>query len=160
MTKVLVVGGCGYIGGFLTDFLTENKYEVTVYDNLPFETRYLKDTNFIFGDIRDKNKLQNIVGNFDAVVWLAGLVGDGACSVNPELTKQLNVDTVKWLVDNYSGKIIFPSTCSVYGVNNDLISESAEPNPLSLYAATKLEAEKYVLSKRPSALVFRLGTRS
>lgn len=158
MRKVLVVGGCGYIGGFLTDYLTENKYEVTVYDNLLFETRYLKDCNFIFGDIRDKDKLQKIINDFDVVVWLAGLVGDGACSVNPELTKQLNVDTVKWLVDNYGGKIVFPSTCSVYGMNNDLISENAEPNPLSLYAATKLEAEKYVLSKKPGALVFRLGT--
>jgi nucleoside-diphosphate-sugar epimerase len=158
MRKVLVVGGCGYIGGFLTDYLTENKYEVTVYDNLLFETRYLKDCNFIFGDIRDKDKLQKIINDFDVVVWLAGLVGDGACSVNPELTKQLNVDTVKWLVDNYGGKIVFPSTCSVYGMNNDLISENAEPNPLSLYAATKLEAEKYVLSKKPDALVFRLGT--
>jgi nucleoside-diphosphate-sugar epimerase len=158
MKRVLVVGGCGYIGGFLTDYLTENKNEVTVYDNLLFETRYLKDCNFIFGDIRDKDKLQKIINDFDVVVWLAGLVGDGACSVNPELTKQLNVDTVKWLVDNYDGKIVFPSTCSVYGMNNDLISENAEPNPLSLYAATKLEAEKYVLSKKPDALVFRLGT--
>ena len=46
----------------------------------------------------------------------------------------------------------------MYGINNDLISEEATPNPLSLYAATKLEAEQYVLSKRQGALVFRLGT--
>jgi nucleoside-diphosphate-sugar epimerase len=68
-------------------------------------------------------------------VWLAGLVGDGACAVNHNLTKALNVDSVKWLVDNFRGKIVFPSTCSVYGMNNDLIEESAEPNPLSLYAS-------------------------
>lgn len=158
MNNVLIVGGCGYIGGFLTDHLSENGYNVTVYDNLLFESRFLKKCNFIFGDIRDHKKLESVIHQFDVVVWLAGLVGDGACSVNPELTKQLNVDTVKWLVDNYKGKIVFPSTCSVYGMNNDLISEDAGPNPLSLYAATKLEAERYVLQNKPDALVFRLGT--
>jgi len=156
--KVLIVGGCGYIGGFLTDHLTKNGYNVTVYDNLLFESRFMKPCSFIFGDIRDHEKLNSIINNYDVVVWLAGLVGDGACAVNPELTKELNVDSVKWLVDNFKGKIVFPSTCSVYGVNNDLISEDAPPNPLSLYAATKLEAEEYVLKKRPDSLVFRLGT--
>jgi len=156
--NILVVGGCGYIGGFLTDYLSDSNYNVTVYDNLLFESRFMKPCQFIYGDIRDVEKLHQIINNYDIVIWLAGLVGDGACSVNPELTKELNVDTVKWLVDNFSGKIIFPSTCSVYGVNNDLITEAAEPNPLSLYAATKLEAERYVLENKPNALVFRLGT--
>ena len=86
------------------------------------------------------------------------MVGDGACQVNPKLTQDVNVNSFLWLVDNYKGKIVFPSTCSVYGVNNNLIDETAEPNPLSLYAATKLEAERYVLRRRPDALVFRLGT--
>lgn len=158
MKNILVVGGCGYIGGFLTDYLSESNYNVTVYDNLLFESRFMKPCQFIYGDIRDVEKLHQIINNYDIVIWLAGLVGDGACSVNPELTKELNVDTVKWLVDNFNGKIVFPSTCSVYGVNNDLITESAEPNPLSLYAATKLEAERYVLQNKPDALVFRLGT--
>jgi nucleoside-diphosphate-sugar epimerase len=156
--KVLIVGGAGYIGGFLTDHLRNNGYDVSVYDNLLFESRFMKPCDFIFGDIRDQQKLNSIIHKYDTVVWLAGLVGDGACAVNPELTKELNVDTVKWLVDNFKGKIVFPSTCSVYGINNDLISEGAAPNPLSLYAATKLEAEKYVLKKRPDSLVFRLGT--
>ncbi len=156
--KILIVGGAGYIGGFLTDYLIENRLDVTVYDNLLFETRYLKENKFIYGDIRDTKKLSSIVNDYKVVVWLAGLVGDGACAVNPELTKALNVDTVKWLVDNFSGKIIFPSTCSVYGMNNDLITEGATPKPLSLYAATKLEAEKYVLKNATKPLVFRLGT--
>lgn len=156
--KILVVGGAGYIGGFLTDYLIQNRFDVTVYDNLLFETRYLKENNFIYGDIRDTKKLSSIVNDYKVVIWLAGLVGDGACAVNPELTKTLNVDTVKWLVDNYKGKIVFPSTCSVYGMNNDLIDESATPSPLSLYAATKLEAERYVLDNGKKALVFRLGT--
>jgi nucleoside-diphosphate-sugar epimerase len=108
VSKVLVVGGAGYIGGFLTDHLREVGHDVAVYDNLLFEDRFLKDCSFIYGDIRDTEKLSSIVRSFDVVVWLAGLVGDGACAVNHGLTKALNVDSVKWLVDNFRGKIVFP----------------------------------------------------
>lgn len=157
--KVLITGACGYIGGYLTDLLSvEGKYDITAYDNLLFEDRYLKDVDFIKGDIRDYKKLGGIVNNYDAVIWLAGLVGDGACAVNPALTKEINTDTVKWLVDNYNGKIIFPSTCSVYGKNDDILDEDSPTNPLSAYAATKLEAEQYLLEKKPDSLIFRLGT--
>ena len=105
-----------------------------------------------------RRNFPKIVNDYGTVIWLAGLVGDGACAVNPELTKKLNTDCVMWLVNNYEGKIIFPSTCSIYGMNDELLDERANPNPLSLYAATKLEAEKYILRNRSDALVFRLGT--
>ena len=85
-------------------------------------------------------------------------MGDGACQVNPIMTAEVNYESVKWICDNYSGKIIFTSTCSVYGVNNNLIDESATPNPMSVYASTKLKAEQYLLSNHEDCLIFRLGT--
>lgn len=156
--KILVVGGCGYVGGCLTDNLLSKGYDVTVYDDLVYETRFLKKVNFIRGDIRNTEKLSKILPEFETVVWLAALVGDPACAVDVELTRQVNFEPVKWLVDNYKGKIIFPSTCSVYGVNNDLIDETATPNPLSAYAVTKLEAEQYIVNNHKNYLIFRLGT--
>jgi nucleoside-diphosphate-sugar epimerase len=86
------------------------------------------------------------------------MVGDGACQVDPQLTNEINFESVKWLVDNYKGTICFCSTCSIYGANNNLIDETAEPNPLSAYAATKLAAEQYILKNRTDSLIFRLGT--
>ena len=83
---------------------------------------------------------------YDVVIWLAAIVGDGACTVDPFLTQSINEDTVEWLVDNYSGKVVFPSTCSVYGINNDLIDESAPTHPLSMYAITKLAAEHTIVA--------------
>jgi nucleoside-diphosphate-sugar epimerase len=157
-TRILIVGGLGYIGGYLTDYLIEHGYDITVYDNMLFEDRYLKNTKFIYGDIRDSGKLAAVINNFDVVVWLAAIVGDGACAVDVKLTKEINTDTVKWLTDNYSGKIIWASTCSVYGRNDELLTEESPLAPLSAYAESKLEAEKYLLSKRQDALVFRLGT--
>lgn len=156
--KILITGGAGYVGGYLTDHLSRNGYDVTIYDSLLYEERFLKEVKFIHGDVRDKEKLSNIIDDYDTIIWLAGIVGDGACAVDPELTISVNVDSVKWLVDNFNGKIIFPSTCSVYGINNDLIDESAIPNPLSLYASTKLEAEKYIIENSNNYLIFRLGT--
>lgn len=159
MTKMLIVGGAGYIGGYVVDIFNLRKdFDITVYDNLLYETRYMKSVNFIYGDIRDKEKLGNIINNYDVVVWLAALVGDGACAINTALTEEINFNCVKWLVDNYKGKIVFTSTCSVYGMNDDLIDEDATPNPLSAYAATKLQAEKYVIENAKDYVIFRLGT--
>ena len=158
MKKILVVGGAGYIGGYLSDLLLRSGHDITVYDNLMFETRYLKDINFIYGDIREREKLLKILKDFNVVVWLAAIVGDGACAVDPALTKTINEDSVKWLVDNYEGKIVYTSTCSVYGINDNFIDENDEFNPQSIYASTKLAAEKYITENHDNYLIFRLGT--
>src|SRR4051812_29233027 len=98
--NILLVGGAGYIGGYLTDLLVDNGYLVTVYDNLMYETRFLKRIDFVKGDIRDYKKLGELLPQYDVVIWLAAIVGDGACTVDPKLTQEINSDTVKWLVKN------------------------------------------------------------
>lgn len=164
MDKILVVGGAGYIGGNLVDLISKAPYTRTksyipaVLDSLVYEDRYLKQIEFYNVDIRDTKELDRVVHNFSTVVFLAALVGDPACSVDKQLSYDINVTPVKWLTDNYKGKIVFTSTCSVYGKNDDLIDETAQPNPLSVYAETKLEAEQYLYKARPDSLIFRLGT--
>lgn len=156
--KILICGGAGYIGGYVTDLLAHNGYDITVYDNLTYETRFLKNVHFIAGDIRDREKLKKVLKKFDTVIWLAALVGDPACALQPSLSREINFLTTKWLSENYKGKIIFTSTCSVYGINHDLIDEDAKPNPLSVYAQTKLEAEQAIMKNSKNYLIFRLGT--
>lgn len=159
MKKIAIVGGAGYIGGYLTDILNLN-FNVTIIDNLLYENRFLKNVNFIKSDIKNyDDKLKTILSDFDIIIWLSAIVGDGACEVDKRVTKIVNEDSVKWLVDNFPNKkIIFTSTCSVYGVNNDLIDENATPNPLSTYAETKLNAEQYIINNHSNYLVYRLGT--
>jgi nucleoside-diphosphate-sugar epimerase len=158
MNRILIVGGAGYVGGYMVSALHHWGHDVTVYDSLVYENHFLKDVPFIFGDIRDREKLGAILPGFQTVIWLAAIVGDGACAIDPFLTQSINEDSVKWLVDNYNGKIIFTSTCSVYGINNELIDEQAEPNPISTYAKTKLAAELYIREHAKDYLIFRLGT--
>lgn len=152
--KTLIIGGSGYIGGALTNIIPQ----ADVLDVLLYEDRYFKNNKFFYGDVRNIELLAKLVNEYDALVVLAGLVGDAACSFDPDMTREINVKHVKWLAENYKGKIVYASTCSIYGKNNDLIDETAEPNPLSLYAETKLEAEQYLLSIKPDSLIFRLGT--
>jgi len=156
--KILLVGGAGYIGGHLTDSLIQNGYDVTVYDNLMYEQRFLKQVPFIYGDIRNRKKLFDLLPKYNIIIWLAAIVGDGACAVDPFLTQTINEDCVKWLAKHYTGKIIFTSTCSVYGINNELLDEDSLTNPLSVYAETKLSAEQSVLKYANNPLIFRLGT--
>ena len=155
MMNILVVGGAGYVGGGIVDKL-EHKHQVTVYDSLIYENEFRKNVNFIYGDIRDYSKLNKILKNYDAVVWLAALVGDGACSINPTLTYEINSESVKNLVSNFKGKIIFFSTCSVYGAQEGVLNEESEVNPLSEYAKSKLVAEDIL--NNSDAIIFRLGT--
>lgn len=154
--KVLVVGGAGYVGGAVTELLLESNHDQRVYDALLYEESYRKTVDFVYGDVRDTDRLAPHLKWADAVVWLAALVGDGACALNPEISVSVNQDSVKWLSEHYDGRIIFMSTCSVYGAQDAVLDEASPTNPLSVYAITKLAAEESLKSK--NAIIFRLGT--
>jgi nucleoside-diphosphate-sugar epimerase len=154
--NILVVGGAGYVGGALTDELLERQYSVRVYDSLLYEEAYRKPVDFVYGDIRDEEKLVSHLKWADVVIWLAALVGDGACALDPEMSVELNQDQVRWFAQNFDGRIVFLSTCSVYGAQDGVLDENDPVNPLSVYAATKLAAEDYLKDK--NAIIFRLGT--
>lgn len=154
--NILIVGGAGYIGGAITDILQETNHRTRVYDSLIYEESYRKPSDFVFGDVRDIETLSKQLEWADAVIWLAALVGDGACAINPDISKEINQDAVRWLSDNYDGRIVFTSTCSVYGAQNGILLEESPTEPLSVYARTKLAAERYLEDK--NALIFRLGT--
>lgn len=158
MSKVLVVGGAGYVGGWMVDEALKAGHDVKVLDNLTYEDSYLKNIDFVFGDILDFELVNKNLKWADTVIWLAALVGDPACAINPKLTMRMNVDSVKNLADHFDGRIIFPSTCSVYGAQNGMLTENSPTGPLSLYAESKLQAEKILVESRNSPLIFRLGT--
>lgn len=156
--RVLVVGGAGYVGGWLTDEAVRAGHDVRVFDRLLYEEAYLKDVDFAYGDILDMEALKPHLNWADAVVWLAAFVGDPACALNPELTMRTNVGAVRALVENFDGRIVFPSTCSVYGAQQGELTEASPLNPLSLYAESKIEAEEIFTNSPASVIMFRLGT--
>jgi nucleoside-diphosphate-sugar epimerase len=158
MSRVLVVGGAGYVGGWLVDEALAAGHDVRVYDLLLYEDRYLKDVPFVAGDVLDRDKLRPHLEWADAVVWLAALVGDPASALDPVLTRKINLESVEWLASVFDGRIVFPSTCSVYGAQDEELDENSPVVPLSLYAETKVACEQLLLERGSDSLILRLAT--
>lgn len=155
--NLLVVGGAGYVGGAVTDLLLDSTHNFRVYDCLLYEEGYRKDVDFVYGDVRDHALLARHLAWADGVLWLAALVGDGACQLNPDVSAAINQASVEWLAGHYDGRIVFLSTCSVYGAQDQAVLDEESPvEPLSVYALTKLGAEMALRHKNAS--IFRLGT--
>ncbi len=173
MKKVLVTGGAGYIGSILVRLLLEEGYQVRVMDNLRFggETivELLNDPNFEFirGDVNNGEDIQKALKSIDYIVHLAAIVGDPACRNEPELAKRTNLESTKniYNIANQHGaqKFIYASTCSNYGKMEDpegYVNEESKLAPVSLYAETKVESEKFLLGQerdqvcKPTSLRF------
>ena len=150
---ILIVGGAGYLGSHLSSLL---RTRCMVYDNLMYHDEFLNDIPFVYGDVADEDRLKYWLGKSCAVIWLAAIVGDAACNINPQRAIATNVNAVQFLADNFSGPIIFTSTASVYGISEERSTELSPLNPQSLYAETKVQAEEILSTKH--ALVLRLGT--
>ena len=97
--RIVVTGGCGYIGTCLTEDLLKNGFKVIVIDNQWFGN-YLKrhkNLKVIKKDIREINdiKLKNIY----AIVHLANIANDPGVDLNPTLSWEVNVLATKYLLE-------------------------------------------------------------
>ncbi len=149
MTKILVTGGAGYVGSHCLKKLVDLKYDCIVYDNLSRGFKELvRGAPLVVGDIRDKEKLNSLfkLHKFDAVMHFAALAYVGESVREPIMYWDNNVFGTKTLlevaVENNVKKIVFSSTCAVYGQPDFLpISEVAPTNPINPYGQTKLACE-------------------
>lgn len=157
---VLVTGGAGYIGSVLVRQLLRKGLEVRVADSLRSGGESLldliEDRNFIFHkvDVRNRSEMIGIIKGCRSVVHLAAIVGDPACKKEPELALDTNVNASKRLYEIANevkcGRFVFASTCSNYGKMTDpdhYVTEESPLSPVSLYAETKVEFEKYLLGQ-------------
>ena len=152
---ILVTGGGGYIGTHVVEQLLSAGYKVRVYDKFVFGREIIDDLakhpnlELVEGDISDLFKLTQAFQGTQAVIHLAGLVGDPACALDEEFTVHMNVVStkiVKELSKSFHAKrFIFSSSCSVYGVSDNIIDETGQLNPVSLYAKTKIDSEHELL---------------
>jgi len=169
--KVLVTGGAGYIGSILAGQLLEKGYEVTCLDNFSISNDAHKSLlhlahkpgfKFVFGDVRDKKKLEELVPKHDVLIPLAAIVGAPQCDLNPIDAVLINRDAVinmNNLRSKYQ-KLIYATTNSGYGTTSGetYCTEDTPLNPISLYGRTKSEAEKALLEGGKDAITLRLAT--
>lgn len=152
--KILVVGGAGYIGSHMVKMLLSSGFEVTVLDDLSNGRRDLVLTpDFIEGDMSNRELLAAIfkTRHINAVMHFAANIDVGESVRNPAKYYENNVAKTIGLLNSMIQfevqKLIFSSTCSVYGIPEKMpITEETPVGPINPYGESKLMVERIISS--------------
>jgi nucleoside-diphosphate-sugar epimerase len=154
--RVLVTGGCGYIGSVLVPKLERAGHVVSIADLMWFWEHQSAASDF-----REYTDLSG----FDAVIHLAAIANDPTGDLDPKLTWETNALGTMQLAATAAldgvKQFIYASSGSVYGVSDQSqVTEETTLNPLSEYNKTKMVAERCVLSyaNPMSVQIVRPGT--
>lgn len=150
MGKILVTGGCGYIGSHVVRQLFEAGYEVVVYDNLStgFKDALIHGEELIIGDLADAHKLDSIfrehefktVLHFAAAIVAPESVTDPLKYYTNNTRNTLNL--LQICVQHQVEKFVFSSTAAVYGIpEGGCASEQSPTVPINPYGTSKLMSE-------------------
>ncbi len=148
--KILVTGGCGFIGANLLPMLLERGHRVCVLDNLSVgsaETLDGLNVELQVGDVRDPQAVADAVRGVDGVVHLAAHTNVIASQREPFLDFEINArGTLNLLLacrDQGVARFVFASSNAPVGETTPPIDEGKPPHPLSPYGASKLAGEGY-----------------
>lgn len=149
--KILVTGGAGYIGSFMTKALLDQEEEVVVVDNLENGHQEVVDgrATFIKGDLRDESFVDSLFADnkFDAVIHFAAYIAVGESMKEPYKYFQNNtfmgLNLLNAMQKHGQNNIIFSSTAATYGEPKEVpITEDHPKNPTNPYGESKLMVEK------------------
>jgi UDP-glucose-4-epimerase GalE len=142
--KVLVTGGAGYIGSHAVRELREAGHQVRVLDDLSAGHRAAvpPDVPLVVGDLGDPVALRAGLAGVDAVLHFAGLLSVGESVREPGRYYRTNVGKGLALLEAMEalgvGRMIFSSTCAVYGVPVRVPMDESHPQaPVNPYGSTK-----------------------
>ncbi len=162
--KVLVTGGCGFIGSHLVEHLVELGAQVTVLDDLSGgnlnNIENVKDRiNFVCDTIVNYDVCSAVAQDKEVIFHLAALVSVPESIEKPRLCHKVNVDGTFNLLEaariNGIGRFIYSSSAAIYGNREDRCQEIMPANPLSPYGFSKYIGEQYC---REYALLYGIRT--
>jgi NAD dependent epimerase/dehydratase family len=150
MTSILVTGGAGYIGSHTCKALRHAGFDPITYDNLTRgNPESIKWGALEVGELTDQSRLRATLARYRpaAVIHFAALTDVGESNHNPLLYYQNNVGGTAVLLaamrDCGVNKMIFSSSCAVYGVPAVVpVSEDTPCAPINPYGATKMICER------------------
>ena len=168
MTRVLVTGGAGYIGSILVPALLERGFAVTVVDNFMYDQDslaaccYHEAFTLVRGDVRSMETMRPLLKSADIIIPLAALVGAPLCDREPLAATSTNKQAIVDMLPEIGRdqRVLLPITNSGYGVGEQgrVCTEETPIRPLSLYGRDKVDVERMLLERHPSAISFRLAT--
>lgn len=149
--KFLIIGGNGFIGSHLVDFLITNNHKVIVYDIAPEKYRPpLKNVDYRINSINDLISLHDAMLDIDIVFHLASssvpstsnldLISD----VNENIISSLNILNTA-ILSKVKKIIYFSSGGAIYSPSINPIKEISALFPISSYGITKCAIENYFL---------------
>jgi len=148
MKRILVTGSNGLLGQKLTD-LCLNDSEVDLIASSKGPNRHPVKDGYIYEDmdILDYQQIERVVKQYqpDAIINTAAMTNVDACESDKKNCYALNVDSVKSLIklsEQYNIQLIHLSTDFIFDGESGPYTEDDQPNPLSYYGQTKLEAEQ------------------
>lgn len=150
---ILVTGGAGYIGSHAALALKKAGYNVVILDNLSYGHQEIVDDvlqiKLVIGDTSDRTLLDQLftTHKIDAVIHFAAYIAVGESVKEPGKYYSNNVastlNLLSAMLAHGINKIVFSSTCAVYGMPKEVpMTESHPHNPLSPYAASKDMVER------------------
>ncbi len=147
--RILVIGGAGYIGSHFCGYAQESGYQVTVIDNMSTGHREaVRGFDFHHLDIKDPFALRDFLASnhFRIIFHFAASCLVGESVANPSKYYRNNVlaayNLLEAMKNTGHDRLVFSSTCAVYGVPAKLpIAESEPKKPISPYGKTKLAIE-------------------
>ncbi|HEU4790886.1 MAG TPA: NAD-dependent epimerase/dehydratase family protein [Flavobacterium sp.] len=152
MNKYVITGGAGFIGSHIAEYLSGKGHEVIILDSL--RTGFEKNlnglnVNFIKGDIRDKDLVEEIAQGASGIFHLAALVSVPESLLNIKECIDINtlgtINILEAAKKNDSCKVVLSSSAANYGDNPILPKiETMTPEPMTPYAVTKLDGEFYL----------------
>lgn len=154
MAKILVTGGCGYIGCHATKALTHKGHQAVVFDNLStgHKEALLNDEELIVGDLQDATHVDRVLkdGQFDAIMHFAASIVVPESVTDPLKYYRNNTANLLNLMESATRhgvyNVIFSSTAAVYG-NGDghsSFSENDPPAPVNPYGFSKYFSEQII----------------
>ena len=164
MKNILIFGGCGFLGSWITKALLKKNLKITIFD-LRIKTDLLKNLigndlnkiNFIEGDISDYEQVLKATEDMNYILNLAGLMTPD-CSSNPSLGAEVNVkgsiNVFEAIKKNNIKFLIYTSSGGVYG-NEDKYN----PFPETHYGAFKLAVEGMARAYFNESLISSVGLR-
>ena len=135
MKKVVVIGGSGFIGSHVADYLSEAGYQVIIYDS-NYSTWLSKDQEMVVGDLLDEKKLNQTIMDAEFVYNFAALADLNESFANPQKTISINI----------LGNMNVMESCRLNNVKRFIFASTIYVNSREggFYRCSKQASESYV----------------